>query len=168
MVEIESNHQHESSKRRKTLKYPQYEMLNETDLHCKIIDFIRKYYPQAIIIPGLGELQITSNMRIDAWQKGYKGGQPDILIANQSNDFIGLAIELKTPAGNGRVSDNQQVFLNKLEEGGYYVLISNDYDEILMTIVGYFQQNHTPDKISKTEPSLLTRCIFDVYRRLFT
>jgi hypothetical protein len=164
MAENESN---QSSKRRRTLRYPQYEMLNETDLHCKVIDFMRKYYPQAIIIPGLGELQITSNMRIDAWQKGYKGGQPDILIANQSNDFIGLAIELKTPAGNGVVSDNQQVFLNKLEEGGYYVLISNDYDEILMTIVGYFQENKT-DQISKPEPSLLTRCISDVYRRLFT
>ena len=163
MAEIESNHQHESSKRRKTLKYPQYEMLNETDLHCKIIDFIRKYYPQAIIIPGLGELQYTANMRIDAWQKGYKGGQPDILIANQSNDFIGLAIELKTPAGNGRVSDNQQVFLNKLEEEGYYVLISNDYDEISND----YDENNKTSQIIKTEPSLLTRCVFDVYRRLF-
>ena len=92
-----------SCKKRKTMKYPQYEMLNETDLHKKVIDFIRKYYPQAIIIPGLGELQRTPGCRIEAWQKGYKGGQPDILIANQSNDFIGLAIELKTPAGGGVV-----------------------------------------------------------------
>ena len=60
------------------------------------------------------------------------------------------------------------MFLNKLEEEGYYVLISNDYDEILMTIVGYFQQNNKTDQISKTETSLLTRCIVDVYRRLFT
>ena len=83
-------------KKRKTMKYPQYEMINEHDLHYKVVDFIRKYYPEAIVIPGLGELQHTSAMRCDAWQKGYKGGQPDILIANKNNDFIGLAIELKT------------------------------------------------------------------------
>ena len=126
-------------KKRKTMKYPQYEMINEHDLHYKVVDFIRKYYPEAIVIPGLGELQHTSAMRCDAWQKGYKGGQPDILIANKNNDFIGLAIELKTPAGTGKVSDNQTMFLNRLEEAGYHVIISNDYDEILMTIVGYFK-----------------------------
>ena len=49
------------SKKRKTMKYLQFEMLNETDLHRKVIDFIRKYYPQAIIIPGLGELQHIVN-----------------------------------------------------------------------------------------------------------
>ena len=49
------------NKKRKTMKYPQFEMINETDLHRKVIDFIRKYYPQAIIIPGLGELQHISN-----------------------------------------------------------------------------------------------------------
>jgi hypothetical protein len=157
-----------SSKKRKTMKYPQFEMLNETDLHRKVIDFIRKYYPQAIIIPGLGELQHTSTMRIDAWQKGYKGGQPDILLANKSHEFIGLAIELKTPAGTGVVSDNQQIFLNRLEEAGYYVIISNDYDEILMTIVGYFQQpTLRTDTTHKIQQPLLIRCVSDVYRRFF-
>ena len=155
-----------ASKKRKTLKYPQFEMLNETDLHRKVIDFIRKYYPQAIIIPGLGELQQTSAMRVDAWQKGYKGGQPDILLANKSDAFVGLAIELKTPAGTGVVSDNQQVFLNRLEEAGYYVIISNDYDEIIMTVVGYFQQPTTTISTVEKEP-LLIKCVSDVYRRFF-
>ena len=154
-----------NNKKRKTIKYPQFEMLNETDLHKKVIDFIRKYYPQAIIIPGLGELQHTSAARVDVWQKGYKGGQPDILIVNQSVDFIGLAIELKTPAGTGVVSDNQTVFLNRLEEAGYYVIISNDYDEILMTIVGYFQQPQA-QPIEKHRP-LLIQCVSNVYRRIF-
>ncbi len=154
-----------NNKKRKTMKYPQFEMLNETDLHKKVIDFIRKYYPQAIIIPGLGELQHTSAARVDAWQKGYKGGQPDILLANHNVDFIGLVIELKTPAGTGVVSDNQTVFLNRLEEAGYYVIISNDYDEILMTIVGYFQQPQA-QPIEKQRP-LLIQCVSNVYRRIF-
>jgi hypothetical protein len=108
-------------------------------------------------------------MRLDAWQKGYKGGQPDILLANKSHEFIGLAIELKTPAGTGVVSDNQQIFLNRLEEAGYYVIISNDYDEILMTIVGYFQQpTLRTDTTHKIQQPLLIRCVSDVYRRFFT
>ena len=158
-----------NNKKRKTMKYPQFEMLNETDLHKKVIDFIRKYYPQAIIIPGLGELQRTPATRVEAWQKGYKGGLPDILIANQSNEFMGLAIELKTPAGSGVISDNQQVFLNKMEDAGYYVLISNDYDEILMTIVGYFTQPQSrPNKpIEKDRPSI-RMCIAEVCSRIFT
>ena len=151
-------------KKRKTMKYPQYEMINEHDLHYKVVDFIRKYYPEAIVIPGLGELQHTSAMRCDAWQKGYKGGQPDILIANKNNDFIGLAIELKTPAGTGKVSDNQTMFLNRLEEAGYHVIISNDYDEILMTIVGYFKNMGT---LTKEVPTIL-ECLSGLYNKLLS
>ena len=151
-------------KKRKTMKYPQYEMLNEHDLHYKVVDFIRKYYPEAIVIPGLGELQHTSAMRCDAWQKGYKGGQPDILLANKNNDFIGLAIELKTPAGTGKVSDNQTMFLNRLEEAGYYVIISNDYDEILMTIVGYFKN---AEGVATKKPTIL-QCLSGLYNRILT
>ncbi len=112
-------------------------------------------------------MQRTSAARVDAWQKGCKGGQPDILIANRNVDVIGLAMELKTPAGTGVVFDNQTVFLNRLEEAGYYVIISNDYDEILMTIVGYFQQPEPQAQpIEKAKP-LLIKCVSNVYRRIF-
>ena len=53
---------------------------NEKDLHYKVIDFIKKYIKEPIIIPGLGEHQINSNLRSDAYYKGYTGGQPDILL----------------------------------------------------------------------------------------
>ena len=32
---------------------------NETDLHCKVVDLIRKYYPDTILVAGLGENQDT-------------------------------------------------------------------------------------------------------------
>ena len=41
------------------VKAPQMSILNETDLHKKVIYFIRKYYPEAVIVAGLGELQDT-------------------------------------------------------------------------------------------------------------
>ena len=51
----------------------------EKDLHYKVVDDIRKYIKEPIIIPGLGEHHINSNVRADAYFKGYTGGQPDIL-----------------------------------------------------------------------------------------
>ena len=32
---------------------------DETDLHKKVVEFIRKYAPHAVIIPGLGEYQFN-------------------------------------------------------------------------------------------------------------
>ena len=119
------------------IKSPQIQILNETNLHYKVIDFIRKYHPEAILIPGLGEHQITTTSRSDAYYKGYKGGQPDILILNRHKTFSGMAIELKTPTGKGIVSENQRNCLDALKLNNYKVLISNDYDEIIVQVMDY-------------------------------
>ena len=37
---------------------------NETDLHFKVVQYIRHVYPDAIIIDGLGENQDTAAKRI--------------------------------------------------------------------------------------------------------
>ena len=122
-----------------TKAYAQFQMMNEHDLHYKVIDFIRNYLPQAIVIPGMGELQATSAARVDAWKKGYKSGQPDILIANKHKHYTGLTIEMNTPAGTGKVSSNQSMFLDSLKQAGYLTVISNDYDHIIMTLMDYFK-----------------------------
>ena len=124
---VDTNSTDSEPKKKRALTSTQFEMITERDLHCKVIDFTRKYYPDAIIIPGLGELQQTPSARAEAWKKGYKGGQPDLLIANKGKQHIGLAIEMKTPAGNGKVSENQIVFLTKLEAAGYFVKISKKW-----------------------------------------
>ena len=31
---------------------------NETDLHYKVVDLIRRYYPDTILVAGLGETRI--------------------------------------------------------------------------------------------------------------
>ena len=110
---------------------------NERDLHYKVVDYIRKYIKEAIIVPGLGELQSNSNLRADAYYKGYAGGQPDILLLNYHTKYRGLAIELKTPTGRGVLSKNQENYMNQLKHNGFMTLVSNDYDLILTTIVKY-------------------------------
>jgi hypothetical protein len=52
----------------------QIRLLNETDLHYKVIEYIRLYHPDALIVAGLGEYQDSGTRRKDAFYKGYTGG----------------------------------------------------------------------------------------------
>ena len=74
-------------------KYGQYKMFdspwnkmimigNETDLHYKVVQLIRNYYPDSILVAGLGENQDTEDKRLDSYKKGYTRGQPDLMIFN--------------------------------------------------------------------------------------
>ena len=115
----------------------QVSLMCEMDLHYKVVDFIRKFFEEAIVVAGLGELQDTSDKRIDAWKKGYTAGQPDILILNRARKFSGLAIEFKTPLCQRIASPKQEVFLQALQKNTYETLISNSYDEIVVKILEY-------------------------------
>lgn len=72
-------------------------LMNETDLHYKVVDYIRKYHKNAVLNVGLREMQDTSEKRVDAYRKGYTSGQPDITIMNLYKHYSGFCIELKTP-----------------------------------------------------------------------
>ena len=74
---------------------------------------------------------------MEAWAKGYTKGQADLLILQSNNDFAGMCFEFKSPLGSVTLSDSQEEFLFKMKKSGYYVMVSNDYDEIIDTIVGY-------------------------------
>ena len=114
-------------------------LLNEFDLHSKVIDFVRRFHPDANIVAGLGENQDSSDKRIKSWQCGYTRGQCDILLLNKHKKWTGLAIELKSPTGWGLVSTDQKKFLERLEGAGYKTLVSNDYDEVIVQIEEYFR-----------------------------
>jgi prophage antirepressor-like protein len=128
----------------KNIIKPQLMILNEYDLHINIVTFIKKYYPESIIIPGLGELQDTSQKRCEAFHKGYTSGQPDIMIVNRHKVYTGLAIELKTPKNNGIVTVNQMKYHKSLIESGFKVIISNDYTDIILQLVEYFNNERFP------------------------
>jgi hypothetical protein len=109
---------------------------NENQLHWKVVDYIRQYLPHTLVIPGLGEHQDTQWKRIDSWRKGYRKGQPDIIILNKSGRYTGLAIELKSPSG-GQLSSEQENFLQNLACMGYKTLVSSNYDEICNCLRDY-------------------------------
>ena len=125
---------------------------NEKELHYKVVDYMKNFIKEPIIIPGLGEHQINSGLRTDAYFKGYAPGQPDLILLNYHTQYKGLAIELKTPKGTGIISDKQQNYRNTLENNGFKTLISSNYDEIITTIVKYsmgIEYNHNREHQDK-------------------
>jgi len=116
----------------------QIQLLTEADLHHKVVDYLRRFFPQALLMPSMGELQDNEAKRLDAWAKGYVGGSCDLMILYPNEHYNGFGIEFKTPSGTGALKENQQKFLDRLQEAGYKSLVSNDYDFICREIMEYF------------------------------
>ena len=107
---------------------------NETDLHYKVVDLISRYYPDSILVAGLGENQDTEDKRLDSYKKGYTKGQPDLMILDYHKDYKGLCIEFKSPTNNYRVSEAQLKKKEKYRNNDYAFILSNDYDKISKNI----------------------------------
>ena len=124
---------------------------NEKELHYKVVQFIKRFRKDALLIPGLGEHQVNSGLRSDSFYKGYTSGQPDIMILNSHRYYSGLCLELKTPTGKGITSSNQKEFLKQMEQMNYKVIISNDYDYIIVQLLEYFKDIMYPCKYCCTK-----------------
>ena len=129
-------------------KYGQYKMFdspwnkmimigNETDLHYKVVQLIRNYYPDSILVAGLGENQDTEEKRLDSYKKGYQRGQPDLMILDYHREYKGLCIEFKSPTNNYCVSESQIKMKEKYRNNDYAFILSNDYDKISKLIHKY-------------------------------
>jgi len=117
---------------------------NEFDLHTKVVAFIRKRYPEVIIIPGLGEPQTTDDIRIKTWQKGYTAGQPDLILLKDTPDYSGLVIEMKTPKSEeAEATHKQKVFMARLRKAYFKTVVSNSHDDKLYEIITYMGQDNT-------------------------
>ena len=110
---------------------------NERDLHYKVVNLIKNYYPDAILVAGLGENQDTDEKRLDSWKKGYQRGQPDLMILDYHRDYKGLCIEFKSPTGNYSISESQIKMKEKYKKNDYAYILSNDYDHICKQIHKY-------------------------------
>ena len=110
---------------------------NETDLHYKVVHLIKNYYPDSILIAGLGENQDTEEKRLDSYKKGYQRGQPDLMILNYHKDYRGLCIEFKSPTNNYEVSESQLKMKEKYCKNNYAFVLSNDYDKISKLVHKY-------------------------------
>ena len=99
-----------------------FKIENDMDLHCKVVYLTRIYYPNAIMVAGLGENQDTPYKRINSWKKGYLRGQPDLMILNYYKDYNGLCIEFKSPTNIYQISDAQREMKERYKENCYKLL----------------------------------------------
>ena len=107
-----------------------FKIENETDLHYKVVQLIRNYYPDSILVAGLGENQDTEDKRLDSYRKGFQRGQPDIMILDYHKDYKGLCIEFKSPTNYYCITESQLKTKEKYKDNDYAYIISNDYDYI--------------------------------------
>ena len=75
----------------------------------------------------------------EAYKKGYMKGQFDITILNNHKKYNFLAVELKSPTGQGSLSSQQRNMADIYRLNNGQVLISNNYNEIILTIHKYFK-----------------------------
>ena len=116
-----------------------FKIENETDLHVKVVSFLKKKYPHSLFTVTLGENQDTAFKRIDSFKKGYLRGSPDLIINNLHKHYTGFCIEFKSPKGNGVLSPDQSMMLRQYQNNGFKTLVSNDYDQIIEQIIEYFR-----------------------------
>ena len=116
-----------------------FKIENETDLHVKVVSFLKKRYPHNLFTVTLGENQDTVHKRIDSFKKGYLRGSPDLIINNLHKHYTGFCIEFKNPRGNGVLSPDQSMMLRQYQNNGFKTLVSNDYDYIIEQIIEYFR-----------------------------
>ena len=116
-----------------------FKIENETDLHVKVVSFLKKRYPHSLFTVTLGENQDTVHKRIDSFKRGYIRGSPDLIINNLHKHYTGFAIEFKSPKGNGVLSPDQSKMLRQYQNNGFKILVSNDYDYIIEQIIEYFR-----------------------------
>lgn len=153
----------------KTLSINKNKQINintEDDLHKKVVKFIRKNTGFLLITATLGENQNTSYKRIESWEKGYTKGMPDLVIFDPCKKYHGMCCEFKNPFGTGKLSQSQITVMDKFEKLGYKILVSNDYDEIVINILNYwedikFSKRIKCDKCKKTfanQNNLIKHC----------
>ena len=122
-----------------------FSLNNENDLHYKLIEYLRRFYPDARLNVSLGEMQVhrigdvESNRTLEAYRKGYTRGACDITITNLHLTKKGLCIELKTPNAKGTLNADQDKYLYNQIKDGYDVIVSNDYDVIIIKINKHFE-----------------------------
>ena len=127
-------------------KNKMFKIENEMDLHFKVVELIRNFYPNALLVPGLGENQDTPEKRINRWKKGYMRGQPDLMILDYHKYYKGLCIEFKSPTNNYSLSESQLKMKGKYCDNEYAFILSNDYDKISKLLHKYMAGVRIPCK----------------------
>jgi len=101
----------------------------------KLVMWLRAFYPDLMVaaIPNGGARKAKEAIKLKA--EGVLAGMPDLLVAEPSNGFHGLFIEMKTD--DGVVSQAQKRVHASLLLKGYAVQVCRSYDEGKIAVENY-------------------------------
>ena len=109
---------------------------NEHDLQSEVVSYLRE--TDLTFCANMNGYLDTATKRIRSWQEGMSAGHPDLIIYTPNNTYNGMAIEFKSPTGQGVLSKKQNDWLDKLEKDcKYFCICSNDYAVIIECIVKF-------------------------------
>ena len=122
-----------------------YNMETERDLQIKTVNFIRQIQNEKELIfnASFGEDQTTSEIRLEKYRLGYTAGIPDLILFNPTKKYTGCIVEFKSPKG-GRLSENQEKVCEHFRKLKYKVIISNNYDHIIIKLNSYIESVRIP------------------------
>ena len=115
----------------------------EDALHYKVVEFVRKTYPNTDLRVGGGEHFQTAHARMDAYLKGYKKGHPDLTISRPlPNGFhYVLAIEFKNPNRTGRVDAEQMKYHRFLKDKcNIETIVGHNYEDIIIETHDHYKE----------------------------
>jgi hypothetical protein len=110
----------------------------EHDEQVAVIDWYRKQYPTlkyclfAIPNGGLRHIRVAMTLK----KEGVLSGVSDMFLMVPRGTFHGLFIEMKT--AKGKVSDNQQKFLDIARSQGYEAIVCYGFEDAKNKIKKYF------------------------------
>lgn len=137
----------------------QFVIMNENQLHSKVVSYIRRFYPDVLTTAPMGSLQDTASKRVQSYKHGYTAGSSDLIILEPNHHYNVMSIEFKTPNGKGVISDRQHLFATKMKNRGSKHIISDDYDLIIRELNEYLSTRriccHYCIRKFKTEYSML-------------
>jgi len=112
-----------------------------------VIRYLQLKYPGALFTIPPNGFKLPIGVAVQLKAMGYSAGSPDIMIFEPQNGAHGLFIEMKTPAAKGqregRLSDEQCVWIERLTERGYAVSVCYGANEACDVIDGYFKPGGT-------------------------
>lgn len=99
---------------------------------------VRQRYPELKLlhhIPNGGRRDPVEAKHLK--QQGVKSGVPDLCLPVARRDYHGLYIEMKTETG--RVSDNQQWWIQELNEQQYLAVVCHGWKEAVKCMTEYLR-----------------------------
>jgi len=118
--------------------------MTESDLQEAVITWARTMEPRYIELKWLHHIgnggYRSGREAVSLKRQGVKAGVLDLHLPVTRGGYSGLMIELKTPTGKCKSPSKEQLeYIVFLTAQGYYVRVSNDFEEVKRVIICYLE-----------------------------